>query len=179
MIENKNWLVVGVVTSPHGVAGKLKIKSLSDFKERFIKPGRRWLQKDIELPQPYDLISGYQKPGKDSFIITLKGIDDRNKAEQLKQYKLLVKKNDLPKLKDNEFHLNQLIDLKVKLLVKKELKTIGKVIDLITENNNLIVIKLIKNDKEVLIPFVKEIITKIDQENNFLIISPPNGLLDL
>ena len=45
MIENEDWLVIGVVTSSHGVAGKLNIKSLSDFKERFTKPGMRWIQK--------------------------------------------------------------------------------------------------------------------------------------
>ena len=179
MIENKNWLVVGVVTSAHGIAGKLKVKSLSDFKERFTRPGKRWLQKNNESPQPYNLISGYQKPGKDSFIITLNGIDNRSKANELRQYKLLVKKDDLPKLKADEFHLNQLLDLKVKLLVNNEAKTVGKVVDLITENNNLIVIKLFKDDKKVLIPFVKEIVTTIDEKNQFLIINPPKGLLDL
>ena len=179
MIENTDWLIVGVITSPHGVTGKLKIKSLSDFEERFTKPGKRWLQKNNETPIPYDLLSGFQKPGKDSFIISLKGINDRNQAENLKQYKLLVQKNDIPKLKNNEFHLNQLLDLKVKLLVKNELKTTGKVIDLITENNDLIVIKLDKNNKSVLIPFVKEIVTKIDLKNKFLIINPPRGLFDL
>ena len=55
----------------------------------------------------------------------------------------------------------------------------GKVVDLITENNNLIVIRLNKNNKDVLIPFVKEIVTDIDQKNNYLIIEPPKGLLDL
>ena len=179
MIENEDWLVIGVVTSSHGVAGKLNIKSLSDFEERFTKPGVRWIQKHNEVPIPYKLISGVQKPGKDSFIITLEGIKNRNQADNLKQYKLLVKSNDIPNLKDNEFHLNQLIDLDVKLFVKSELKVIGKVVDLITENNNLIVIRLNQNNKDVLIPFVKEIVTTIDPKNKYLIINPPNGLLDL
>ena len=42
-----------------------------------------------------------------------------------------------------------------------------------------IVNRLNKNNKEVLIPFVKEIVTTIDQKNNYLIIDPPKGLLDL
>ena len=179
MIENKDWLVIGIITSSHGVAGKLNIKSLSDFKERFTKPGKRWIQKNEEEPIPHNLISGFQKPGKDSFIIALEGIKDRNEADNLKQYKLLVKNNDIPKLKDNEFHLNQLIDLEVKLHAENEIKVIGKVIDLMTDNNDLIVIKLNKNDKNVLIPFVKEIVTTIDKKNNYLLINPPKGLLDL
>ena len=179
MTENEDWLVIGVITSSHGVAGKLNIKSLSDFNERFTKPGTRWIQKYNEEPIPFKLTSGFQKPGKDSFIISLEGIKNRNEADNLKQYKLLVKANDMPKLKDNEFHLNQLLNLDVKLLVESEIKVIGKVVDLITENNNLIVIRLNQNNKDVLIPFVKEIVTKIDRKNKYLVINPPKGLLDL
>ena len=179
MIENEDWLVIGVITSSHGVAGKLNIKSLSDFKERFTKPGTRWIQKHNEEPTPFKLISGFQKPGKESFIISLEGINNRNEADNLKQYRLLVKSTDIPKLKDNEFHLKQLLDLDVKLFVEGEIKIIGKVVDLITENNNLIVIRLNKNNKNVLIPFVKEIVTTINKKNNYLIIEPPKGLLDL
>ena len=179
MTENEDWLVIGVVTSSHGVAGKLNIKSLSDFKERFTKPGMRWIQKHNEEPIPCKLISGFQKPGKESFIISLEGIKNRNDADNLKKYKLLVKSNDMPKLKDNEFHLNQLLDLDVKLFVEGEIKIIGKVVDLITENNNLLVIRLLQNNKNVLIPFVKEIVTTIDRRNKYLVINPPKGLLDL
>ena len=179
MIENEDWLVIGIITSSHGVKGKLNIKSLSDFRERFTRPGNRWLQKDDEMPIPCNLISGSQKPGKESFIISLESINDRNKADNLKHYKLLVKSNDIPKLKDNEFHLNQLLGLEVKLYEKDEIKVIGKVIDLITENNTLIVIRLSQNNKNVLIPFVKKIVTAIDQKNKYLIIDPPKGLLDL
>ena len=179
MTENEDWLVIGVITSSHGVAGKLNIKSLSDFNERFTKPGTRWIQKYNEEPIPFKLTSGFQKPGKDSFIISLEGIKNRNEADNLKQYKLLVKSNDMPKLKDNEFHLNQLLDLDVKLFVEGEIKIIGKVVDLITENNNLLVIRLLQNNKDVLIPFVKEIVTTIDRRNKYLVINPPKGLLDL
>ena len=179
MIENKDWLVIGIITSSHGVEGKLNVKSLSDFQERFTQPGKRWIQKHDEEPIPCNLISGTQKPGKDSFIISLEDIKDRNEADNLKQYKLLVKSNDIPKLKSNEFHLNQLLDLDVKINIEDEIKIIGKVVDLITENNNLIVIRLNQNNKNVLIPFVKEIVTKIDRKNKYLVINPPKGLLDL
>ena len=179
MIENEDWLVIGIITSSHGVEGKLNIKSLSDFKERFTQPGKRWIQKNNEEPISYNLTSGFQKPGKESFIISLEGITDRNAADNLKRYKLLVKNNDIPKLKDNEFHLNQLIDLDVKLYVGNEIKVVGKVVDLMTENNNLIVIRLNQNNKKVLIPFVKEIVTTIDKKNKYLFIDPPKGLLDL
>ena len=73
----------------------------------------------------------------------------------------------------------ELLNLQVKSLENNELKIIGKVINLENERNNLLVIELFKNQKKVLVPFVKEIVPLIDIKNNYLIINPPRGLLDL
>ena len=179
MINKEEWLVVGLITSCHGINAQLKVKSLSDFEERFLEPGTRWLQQENEPPSKIQLNSGFKQPGKETFIIKLQGINTRNHAEKLKKYKILVKTKKLPKLKKEEFHLLELINLQVKTLENNELKIIGEVIDLENEKNNLLIIKLFKSQKKVLIPFVKEIVPLVDIKNNFLIIDPPKGLLDL
>ena len=179
MINKNEWMIVGLITSCHGTDGKVKVKSLSDFEERFLKPGMRWLQKENEPPSKIELISGFKQPGKETFIVKFQGVNTRNHAEQLKQLKILVKTDKLPKLKKEEFHLLELVNLEVKTLQNNELKIIGKVINLENEKNNLLVIELFKNQKKVLIPFVKEIVPLVDIKNNFLIINPPNGLLEL
>ena len=179
MIDENEWLVVGLITSCHGINGQVKVKSLSDFEERFLKPGMRWLQKENEPPLKIELISGFKQPGKETFIVKFQGINTRNHAEQMKNLKILVSTDSLPKLKKEEFHLLELINLDVKTLENDELKQIGKVINLENEKNNLLVIELFKNQKKVLIPFVKEIVPLVDIKNNFLIINPPNGLLEL
>jgi len=158
MIIENDWLTVGFITSCHGIYGQVKVKSLSDFDERFLKPGMRWLQKKNEHPLKVELISGFKQPGKEAFIVKFQGINTRNHAEQLKKFKILVKTDKLPKLKKEEFHLLELINLEVKALENDELKIIGKVTNLENEKNNLLVIELFKNQKKVLIPFVKEIV---------------------
>ena len=179
MLEKNEWLVVGLITSCHGINGQVKVKSLSDFEERFLKKGIRWLQKENEPPSKIKLISGFRQPGKEIFIVKFEGLNTRNDAEKLKKYKILVKADTLPKLQKEEIHLLELLNLEVKTLENDELKKIGKVINLENEKNNLLVIELFKNQKKVLIPFVKEIVPLVDIKNNFLIINPPNGLLDL
>ena len=179
MINKDEWLIVGLITSCHGINGQVKVKSQSDFEERFLEPGERWLQKDDEPPSKIELTSGFKQPGKETFIIKFQGINSRNEAEQLKKYKILVKTNQLPELKKGEFHLLELINLEVKTLENHKLEIIGKVINLENEQNNLLVIELLKNQKKVLIPFVEEIVPIIDIKNNFLIINPPKGLLEL
>ena len=179
MINKNEWLTVGLITSCHGINGQVKVKSLSDFEERFLKPGIRWLQKENEPPSKIELISGFKQPGKETFVIKLQGINTRDHAEQLKKYKILVKTDKLPKLKKEEFHLLELINLEVNTLDNDELKIIGKVINLENEKNNLLVIELFKNQKKVLVPFVKEIVPEVDIKENFIIITPPKGLLEL
>ena len=179
MINNDEWLIVGLITSCHGINGQVKVKSLSDFEERFIQPGLRWLQKENEPPSKIELIDGYKNPGKETFILRFKGISTRNHAEKLKNCKILVQTNKLPKLNKEEFHLLELINLQVKMLENEELIIIGKVIDLENEKNNLLVIELLKDQKKVLVPFVKEIVPLIDIKNNFIMINPPKGLLEL
>ena len=179
MINNDDWLIVGLITSCHGINGQVKVKSLSDFEERFLKPGMRWLQKENEPPSKIELISGFKQPGKETFIVKLQGINTRNHAEKLKKFKILVKADTLPKLQKEEFHFLELVNLEVKTLENDELKKIGKVINLENEKNNLLVIELFKNQKKVLVPFVKEIVKVVDIKNKYLIIEPPRGLLEL
>ena len=179
MINKNEWLTVGLITSCHGINGQVKVKSLSDFEERFIKPGMRWLQIENEPPSKIELTSGFKQPGKQTFIVKFQGINTRNNAEKLKKYKILVKTDKLPQLNKEEYHFLELINLQVKTLENKELKIIGKVINFENEKNNLLVIELYKNQKQVLVPFVKEIVPLIDIQNNFLIIKPPKGLFEL
>jgi len=89
MLNKNELLTVGLITSCHGINGQVKVKSLSDFKERFIKPGMRWLQKENEPPSKIELISGFKQPGKGIFIVNFQGINTRNRAEQLKKIKIL------------------------------------------------------------------------------------------
>ena len=179
MINKNEWLTVGLITSCHGINGQVKVKSLSDFEERFLKPGIRWLQKENEPPSKIELISGFKQPGKETFIVKFQGINTRNHAEQLKKFKILVKTDKLPKLKKEEFHLLELINLEVKTLENDELKIIGKVINLENEKNNLLVVELFKNQKKVLIPFVEKIVPFVDIKKKFLIVNPPKGLFEL
>ena len=177
MTKHTEWLIVGIISSPHGIQGKLNVIPQSDFHERFTKPGMRWLQKDNEEPLSYRLVSGFQKPGKKSFIISLKEVKTRNEAENLKRYKILVKSNDIPKLQKGEFHISEILGMEVKLQNQSEI--IGEVCDFIGENNKLLVVKLFKKNKNVLIPFVKEIIPNIHDDDKYFIINPPEGLFDL
>ena len=84
------WLIIGEIVAPHGLRGEVRINPSSDFPERFIKSGQRWLQSKDEEPQEIQLISGRQIPGKSIYVVSFLGIDNRTSAELLVGKKVLV-----------------------------------------------------------------------------------------
>ncbi|MDJ0842799.1 ribosome maturation factor RimM [Crocosphaera sp.] len=182
MEKNKNkWLEIGTIVGPRGLKGELKVVSSTDFPERFEKPGQRWLQSpNGRATEPVELMSGKGVAGKNIYIIRLEGINNRNEAETLRGYKLLILDETIPELDEDEYHVSQLIDVEV--YEQQTGKLIGTVVDLFTAGNDLLEIKLIDPEskaKKVLIPFVYEIVPVVDLENNRIEINPPKGLLTL
>ena len=160
-------MVVGKVVGAQGLKGELRILPLSDFPERFTKPGERWLQRRQDPARPIELLSGRQLPGKELFVVRFAGIDSREAAEALVGGELVVKASDRPKLAKGEFHLLDLVGLEVRL----EGVAIGTVSNLIHAGNDLLEIDL--DGRQVLIPFVEAIVPVVEIEQGWIGITPP------
>ncbi len=176
MCKNIIWLNIGKIVAPQGLRGEVRVNPNTDFPERFSKEGDRWLQKDNEKPKKVYLTHGRQIPGKSIYVVSFLGVDNRNKAEALIGKNVLVDSTQRPKLAKGEFHLLDLVGLKVKL--SKDGNEIGEITNLTSAGNDLLEVTLLTG-KKVLVPFVKEIVPNIQLEKGWLIISPPPGLLDL
>ena len=170
------WLTIGQIVAAQGLRGQVRINPSSDFPERFLEPGERWLQKENEEPKIIQLTSGRQIPGKSLYVVSFLGIDSRQQAEALVGRKLLVNSAQRPTLAEGEFHLLDLLGLKVKL--SNDGPEIGNITNLTSAGNDLIEVRLLTG-KKMLVPFVKEIVPSIQLEKGWIIISPPPGLLDL
>jgi len=181
-------LVVGRIVAAQGLKGELRVNPLSDFPERFTKPGRRWLRagqnRRTEAPDATEvqLLHGRQLPGKELFVIRLEGVDDRSAAEALVGQELLVPAGDRPRLARGEFHLLDLVGLEVRLLEGEEQQpgaAIGTVQDLIHAGNDLLEVVLHAGGEPLWIPFVKAIVPRVELQEGWIGITPPPGLLEL
>ncbi|MCC5640505.1 ribosome maturation factor RimM [Nostoc sp. CHAB 5844] len=175
------WLTIGKIVAPQGLAGELRVYPETDFPERFEVPGTRWLLHpgDTEL-QAVELLQGRYLEGKNLYVITIAGVENRNQAEELRDCQLFVPASDRPELGEDEYHVVDLIGLEVYLQASEEL--LGKVVDVIPAGNDLLEVELLANDKvqkTVLIPFVKEITPVVDIETRRIEITPPPGLLEI
>jgi 16S rRNA processing protein RimM len=201
------WLEVGTIVAPQGLKGELRVSPSSDFPERFEKPGQRWLQSpDHFQTREVKLLKGRYIPGKNVYVIQLAEIGDRDRAETLRGYKLLVPQSDRPQLEVDEYHVSDLIDLEVYNQITG--KNIGIITNIFWAGNDLLEVQLhqqptieeipqtdlsqisriskrrkIKPKRQklatVLIPFVKAIVPVVDINGKRIEIQPPPGLLEV
>lgn len=178
----EDLIEIGTIVAPHGIKGEVKVYPDSDFPERFESPGKRWLKRpDCSEFELVTLQRGYSLPGKNRYVLTLKEVTDRNQAEALKKSKLFAR--DRPQLEEDEYHVSDLIDLKV--IDQQSGKLIGTVVDIYVAGNDLLVVQLDKQFAEemgskhkVLIPFVKALVPVVDIKQEQIEVTLPSGLLE-
>ena len=170
------WLVVGRVVAPQGLRGEVRVYPDTDFPERFTEPGPRWLRSTPGgSPQPLTLVSGRWLPHKGLYVVSFAEVQSREQAEALRQGEILVQRGDRPPLGPDEYHVDDLIGLGVRLGGA----TVGTVVDVYAAGNDLLAVALEgREDRPVLVPFVPAIVPVVNLGEGYVEITPPPGLLD-
>jgi 16S rRNA processing protein RimM len=103
-----SWVALAVLTQPHGVSGRIKVKSFTDPADDFAT------HKNLtdETGKPYKIkVTGHTQG---LTIIEIEGITKREQAELLRGKKLGVPRETLPELKNNnQFYTDDLIGMEV------------------------------------------------------------------
>ena len=96
-MQESDWLEIGTIVAPQGLKGEVRVYPNSDFPERFEQPGRRWLLQPGETePQPVELLKGRYIPGKGIYVVQLAGVENCDRAEALRNCRLMVPASDRP-----------------------------------------------------------------------------------
>lgn len=182
----ERFLEIGKIVAAQGLKGELRVYSNSDFPERFLQPGQRWLLRPGQpQPQPIQLLKGRYLDGKGLYVVQIEDITNRDQAEALRDCKLLVPVGDRPPLDEDEYHVSDLIGLKV--FDQTDQTLVGEVVNVIAAGNDLLEVKRspsaaaetpTEKPKTVLIPFVKAIVPVVDLAQRRIEITPPTGLID-
>lgn len=137
----EEWLTVGRIVAAQGLNGELRVYPDSDFPERFLQPGDRWLRRPGQATvEQVQLLGGRYIPQKNLYILKLAGIDYRDQAEALRDAELVVAASDRPPLDEGEFHVMDLIGLQVYDQASGEL--VGTVLDVLNAGHDLLEIEL-------------------------------------
>ncbi len=160
--------VVGRISKPHGVRGELQIEVRTDEPELRFAPGNTLLLDDNQLK-----IVSAKVHGK-YLLVKFEGFESRNDVEHLRNGLLEVIVNIATTPADeDEFYDYQLVGLDV-IVHGETIGTTKEVLHLPAQD----VLVVMRNGEELLIPFVKEIVTEVNIEKKFVVVSPPPGLLE-
>jgi 16S rRNA processing protein RimM len=168
----KTHFPVGIIIKSHGLKGEVKVRPLASSTD--------FLANGLELVANYPTgktrplkIQGIRSQGR-FLLLTFDGISDRNMSETLQGAELTVNREALPPLAEGEFYLGDLIGY---LVVSNEENLLGEVQEVWDLPANE-VLRVINEDREILIPMVDDIIESIDHEQQRVTIQVMDGLLD-
>ncbi|MFF3291135.1 ribosome maturation factor RimM [Streptomyces sp. NPDC003023] len=166
-------LVVARIGRAHGVKGEVTVEVRTDEPELRLGPGAV-LATDPAGAGPLTVASGKVHSGR--LLLRFEGVTDRNAAEALRNTLLIaeVDPEELPEDPD-EYYDHQLMDLDVVLADGTEIGRITEISHL--PSQDLFIVER-PDGTEVMIPFVEEIVTEIDLEEQRAVIDPPPGLLN-
>jgi 16S rRNA processing protein RimM len=170
--EGRDWLIVGRAGKPHGVHGDLLVDIITDFPDRLTDGVRFGLGNESH---PDDFFEVHRvRSHKGRWLLSIRGIRERTVVEEWRGQYLYLPEQALEDLPEGYYYEHHLTDLECR---SPEGEILGRVTGLDPgEGQTRLVIDTANG--ESLIPYVPEIVRKVDLEGGFIIIDAPPGLLD-
>jgi 16S rRNA processing protein RimM len=146
-------VTVGRIGRPHGIRGDVVVGVRTDEPERRFAAGSRL---DTDRADIGTLTVAATRWQSGELIVRFDGIRDRDAAA--------------------EFRDHELIGLSVSTA---DGTVVGVVTDVLHPGQDLLAVRPAEGSREILVPFVKAIVTDVDVAAGVLVIDPPPGLLNL
>jgi 16S rRNA processing protein RimM len=176
--RSQDTVVVGRIGRPHGVRGLATVEVRTDDPDLRFAPGQVLL---TDPPQRGPLTVTGKKWHSGTLLLQLAAPDGevyavREAVEALRNTLLLVPVAELPEIEDPDtYYDHQLVGLTARL---PDGSVIGELTGVRHEAQDLLVIRR-PDAPEALVPFVSAIVPTVDLDGGFVVVDPPEGLLEL
>lgn len=163
-------LQVGVITDTHGIKGEVKVFPTTDDVNRFDYLKKAYIDsKEGLIPVKVNSVKYF----KQYVIIKFKGINDINDIEKYKKSPLLVTREDAVPLEEGQYYITDIIGINVYTDDGVNIGTLKEVLQ--TGANDVYIVRNSEN-KEILIPAIKQCILGIDLEKKEMKVHLLDGL---
>ena len=167
----KEKLEVGQIVNTFGIKGFVKIypfvndiNRFDDLKKIYVKTKNQENELEIEKVK-------YQK---NMVLIKFKGIETPEDANKLRNAYVLIDRKDAIPLEEGEFFIADLLGLPVFLDTGEKLGVLEDIYN--TGSSDIYVVKN-ELGKQYLLPYIDDVIKKIDLENSKIIVHLIEGLI--
>ncbi|PAQ15859.1 ribosome maturation factor RimM [Bacillaceae bacterium SAOS 7] len=170
----EKWFNVGKIVNTHGVQGEIRVISRTDFPDERYKVGNvLYLFMSEETEGKPVIITSHRKH-KNFDLLTLEGFHNINQVEPLKGTLLKIKESQLGELPEGEYYFHEIIGCTVQTIDGEE---VGKVKEVLTPGANDVWVVKGEKGKDQYIPYIEQIVKKVDTKEKVIIIEPMEGLL--
>ena len=171
----EKWFNVGKIVNTHGIRGEVRVISRTDFADERYKVGNSLFLFQGSNTTPLELKITSHRKHKNFDMLTFEGYYNVNQVESFKEGVLKVPESYLSALDENEYYFHEIIGCKVITDAGEELGTIREI--LTPGANDVWVIKG-KKGKDILIPYIDDVVSEINVADKMITITPMEGLLE-
>jgi len=165
-----NYLQVGIIASTHGIKGEVKVFPTTNDAKRFTKLKSAYIDLGTEKMEIHiEQVKFFKK----MVILKFKEFQDINEVERFKSKSILVTRDNAVKLEKDEYFIADLIDISVKT---DENEDLGILTDVLETGANDVYVVTTKENKEILIPAIKDCILEVDIEERTMLVHLLEGL---
>ncbi len=163
---------IGKITKPKGVKGEIRVIPLTDNLLRFRQLDEIAVIDDSGESLTYE-VESLVVTGK-TILLKLKGVDSRNQAEEFRGKEIVIDKVQIFPLDKGDYYIFQIIGLEA---FDENGEYLGEIVDVLKNPGNDVFI-LRRQEKEYLIPAVKEIVKNVDLKDRKIVINCIEGLIE-
>ena len=180
-VQPETWVWLARIRRPQGRKGEVLAEILTDFPEKFAERRQLWLLKAdgaaTAAPREIELASHWLHKG--GIVLHFAGVDSISAAEELKGMVVAVPQTERAPLAADEVYIGDLIGCVLVDVAGAEAVTVGEIenVDRTGGAAPLLVVRGARG--EVLIPFAKSYLRRIDLEGKRVEMALPEGLVDL
>ncbi|HEY6490005.1 MAG: ribosome maturation factor RimM [Terracidiphilus sp.] len=183
MAAAEQWVWLAQIRRTQGRKGEVFAEILTDFPEKFAERKRLWLlvsttsAGDRGLARPVDLLAHWLHKG--GVVLHFAGIDSISAAEGLIGLVVAIPQEERAPLGEDETYIGDLIGCMLVDVTGDAALEVGPIedIDMTTGAAPLLVLKGARG--EVLVPFAKSYLRRIDLEGKRVEMKLPEGLREL
>lgn len=169
---NEDMYNVGQIINTHGIGGEVRVFRITDFDDRFDIGKTLYIEKNDELiPLTID---GHRKH-KQYDLLHFKGYHTIEDVEPFKGAYLKIKGDQLLKLPEDEYYYHEIIGC---IVITTSGENVGKIDHILSPGANDVWVVKQNDGKEILIPYIKDIVTQVNVEEKKVMIEPMEGLLE-
>ncbi|MGB9857868.1 MAG: ribosome maturation factor RimM [Dictyoglomaceae bacterium] len=165
-MSKKRLVRIAKFGEPFGIRGGIKVWPFFDFLFDLKKGQKLYISEgDTEYIRREVILENIQEHGK-GYVVYFEEFKDRTSVEKLRGNWLLLEEEYLPPLPEGYFYTFQILGLPVYNLQGEFLGTVREIIE--TGSNDVFVVT--NEDEEILLPFIKDVVKKVNLEEGKIII---------